>query len=83
MLSALWRCQLAWAWKEGLDEKFGKSRGCWGQAGELGWWPGPGSACVPAWPLRVWAAQGQPGCFWLVLTWEGIDGAAGRPALIA
>lgn len=29
---------------EGLDEEFGKSRGCWGQAGKLGWLPGLGPA---------------------------------------
>lgn len=44
LLSALWRFQLAWAWEKGSDEKFGKSRGCRGQAGELGWLPGLGSA---------------------------------------
>lgn len=30
--------------EEGLDEKSGKSRGCWGQAGKLGWLPGLGLA---------------------------------------
>lgn len=30
--------------EEGLDEKFGKSRGCWGQAEKPGWLPGPGPA---------------------------------------
>lgn len=76
LLSALWRCQLAWAWEKGLDEKFGKSRGCRGQAGELGWLPGLGSACESANPASQGA--GSTGPARLLFIFAGREGLWGQ-----
>lgn len=56
--------------EEGLDEKFGTTWGSWAGCRASGQ-----STSVPAWPVRVQPAQGQPGGYLPFLAgvglWEG------------